>query len=122
MFEAFSKILNPALPEGADYVSVDEAREAMKDGGFDLVIDVRSLSEWEKGRIPGAVFAPGPGLQGRAAELKEKWNGGDILVYCRTHQRSSRAAWVLSENGFENVKVMRGGAEQWGRAGHPMER
>lgn len=122
MFEVFSKILNPALPEGADYVSIDEAKSRMENGGFGMMVDVRSAEEWGKGRIPGAIHAPLPGLQDSAAGLKKKWSGGDILLYCRTHQRSSRAAWILSEHGFRNIKVMRGGAEQWSMSGLPLER
>jgi len=32
------------------------------------------------------------------------------------------AAEVLSEAGFERVRVLRGGMESWNRAGYPVER
>ena len=120
MFNIFKLLTKPKLPDGVEFISVKEAEKALNAGEFDLLLDVRSAEEWEKGRIPGARFVPVTELQNRIGELAQRKND-KILVYCHTQNRSSRAAWVLSENGFTNVRVMYGGIAGWAKENYPLE-
>jgi len=88
-----------------------------------LVLDVRTAEDFvgEQGHIDGAVNIPVEELQPRMAEL------GDHLEYpvaivCRTDKRSAKAALLLTEEGFADVHVVRGGMTNWIEAGLPVMR
>jgi NADPH-dependent 2,4-dienoyl-CoA reductase/sulfur reductase-like enzyme/rhodanese-related sulfurtransferase len=70
----------------AQWHEVDE----MVSAGLTLV-DVRTPAEYADGHISGAVNVPLDGLREHLAELPD----GDLLVYCRTGQRSHTAASLL---------------------------
>jgi rhodanese-related sulfurtransferase len=36
---------------------------------------------------------------------------------CKTDKRSAQAAMLLKDAGFEDLRVLRGGMEQWCRSG-----
>jgi rhodanese-related sulfurtransferase len=40
-----------------------------------------------------------------------------VIVVCKTDKRSASAATMLSAGGFRDVRVLRGGMEQWIRDG-----
>lgn len=75
-----------------------------------LVLDVRQPDEYEEGHIEGAVPIP---LGELASRLDEIDHTKTILVVCWSGFRSSRAAAVLVEAGFENVLNLRGGMAAW---------
>jgi NADPH-dependent 2,4-dienoyl-CoA reductase/sulfur reductase-like enzyme/rhodanese-related sulfurtransferase len=63
-----------------------------------LVVDVRNPQEVEVESIPGANNIPLPQLRARMAELpKDK----EILVFCRSAQRSYYATRILMQNGYK---------------------
>jgi rhodanese-related sulfurtransferase len=43
--------------------------------------------------------------------------GRPIVVVCRTDKRSAKAASILQEAGFQDVRVLRGGMERWNNLG-----
>jgi len=57
-------------------------------------------------------------MAGALASSKDE----NILIYCQTHNRSSRVSWTLYEQGFGNLKVLRDGISGWARAGYELER
>lgn len=79
----------------------------------DLVLDVRELSEWATGHLPGAVHLPYPQLRGRLGELARD---RPIVVYCASGVRSSLAASLLAAEG-RTAQNLRGGFAAWRRAG-----
>ena len=59
-------------------------------------------------------------LPERVAELGHlAWR--PVILVCRTDRRSARAAETLRGAGFADVAVLRGGMEEWNRAGLPIE-
>jgi NADPH-dependent 2,4-dienoyl-CoA reductase/sulfur reductase-like enzyme/rhodanese-related sulfurtransferase len=63
-----------------------------------LVVDVRNPQEVEVESIPGAINIPLPQLRARMAELpKDK----EILVFCRSAQRSYYATRILMQNDYK---------------------
>lgn len=71
-----------------------------------LVLDVTEEVERMVYHIPGSHHIPLGQLRERLGELdREK----QIVVYCAIGVRSYNAARILSQNGFENVKVLEGG-------------
>ena len=47
--------------------------------------------------------------------------GQPVILVCRTDKRSAKAAGVLQAAGFRDVRVLRGGMEQWTRNSLPVE-
>jgi rhodanese-related sulfurtransferase len=70
----------------------------VNDGAF--LVDVRSSGEFANGNVKGSVNIPLDQLQNQMAKFKDKTN---IVVYCRSGNRSSQAKSILERNGFTNV-------------------
>ncbi len=82
------------------------------------MLDVRQPEEWEEMHIPGATLIPLGELPQRLGELPQDQ---EIVVYCRSGNRSQSGAEILAKNGFSGVTSMAGGIQQWSTAGYPTE-
>ena len=80
-------------------ITSDEAKKMMETEKT-IVVDVRTIEEYNEGHIPNAV----------EAKLKNK--DDLILVYCRSGRRSREAALKLIEKGYTNV-IDFGGIKDW---------
>jgi rhodanese-related sulfurtransferase len=96
-------------------VSVTEAATAV-DGGAQL-IDVRTAAEWKQGRAVGATHVPPERLERQLKRLA----GEEVLVICRSGNRSGRAAAALRRAGID-AKNVRGGMISWQRQQLPTTR
>jgi CRP-like cAMP-binding protein len=96
----FQTLLNEPLLQ---WVDQDKAREIVAKGGKWL--DVRLPSEYPNFRIDGAVNIP---LYFIRLKLNALDKNTQYVVCCDTGRRSSAAAYILSERGFE-AYVLRGG-------------
>lgn len=84
------------------------------------VVDVRSAAEFaHDGRVAQARLLPLPVLAERLAELPRDV---DIVVVCRSGQRSGLAAELLARRGFDRALNLVGGMQGWARAGLPLVR
>ncbi len=83
------------------------------------VLDVRSDSEWEGGRVPGARHVYVPHLEECLGELDPR---ATVAVYCGSGYRASIAASVLQKHGFERVVNVPGSWTAWKNAELPVER
>jgi rhodanese-related sulfurtransferase len=98
-----------ALPARVNIARAAELRDA---GAF--VLDVREPFEWVEGHIPGSTLIPLAELPTRVTEVpKDK----QILVVCRSGNRSQSGRDILLQAGFQNVTSMDGGVVQWGASG-----
>jgi len=86
-----------------------------------VVLDVRSIKEFNDGHIVNAVNIPLNGLGSNLKQL-EKNRDKPVVVVCRSGSRSGSACGVLRKNGFENVKNLRGGMLAWENASLPVKR
>ena len=74
------------------------------------LIDVREPHEWEIARIPGAKLIP----LGALPDALSEFDGvRDIVVHCRSGQRSAKAVQQLRAAGFRNVWNLAGGILRW---------
>lgn len=89
--------------------------KAMIDRGT-MLIDVREISEWNAGHAPEAVHIP---LASLAVNLSRVPRDEDVLVCCKSGNRSSSAVALLSENGFNAINVT-GGMSKWDASGLPV--
>jgi len=81
-----------------------------------IALDVREPSEWNAGRIRGALHIPIRELTARQRELPQ---GKKIIAVCRTGSRSGSATRALRAAGYD-VENLDGGLASWVRAGLPL--
>ena len=101
-----------------DLIANEKGREEV-DSGEAKLIDVREPHEWDEAHLEGATHVPQAELLDRISELVPD-RSDRIVLYCRTDNRSSRAADALQDLGYENVSVVRGGIVGWQEAGLPV--
>jgi len=76
----------------------------------DIVLDVRTKAEFEKGYISTAVNIPVDELRERMKEIDPDKN---IYIYCQAGLRGYLAQRILKQNGFNNVLNLSGGYQVW---------
>jgi rhodanese-related sulfurtransferase len=96
-------------------VSVDQAYQLYQDGTF--VLDVRTPQEWDEYHAPDTTLIPLDELESRVDELPRDQ---EIVVVCRSGNRSQVGRDILRQAGFEQVTSMAGGLKAWGAAGYPL--
>jgi len=75
-----------------------DLKDVIAEGAF--LVDVREAGEFASGSVKGAVNIPLGSIQTQLSKFKDKKN---IIVFCRSGNRSSQAKAVLSQNGIKNV-------------------
>jgi adenylyltransferase/sulfurtransferase len=95
---------------GVTEIAPRELAEQMRAGADVDLIDVREPGEWAIARLPGARLVP---LGQLAASLATLDSARDIVVMCRSGQRSANAARQLQAAGFRKVKNLAGGILRW---------
>ena len=95
-------------------ISVDEAL-AKRDAGV-FILDVRQPEEWNEFHVPDSTLIPLGELAARADELPKDQ---EIVIVCRSGNRSAQARDILLAAGFTQVTSMAGGLTQWKAAGYP---
>lgn len=101
---------------GYGNVDVGEARDLIGEKGGLVILDVRTVSEYDSGHLEGAINIPVEALSGRLSELNKN---DELLVYCRTGNRSTTAVGILRENGYDRIYHMDKGIVAWNSAGFP---
>jgi hydroxyacylglutathione hydrolase len=82
------------------------------------IVDVRGPGEWKKGHVPGARHIFVPELRKRVGELDRN---KPTVVYCGSGYRSSIAASILKQEGFDELWNVPGSWEAWKNAKLPVE-
>ena len=90
-------------------ITGEGAHALVKQGAF--LLDVRSPGEFAEGHVPGAVNVPVQELEATLPSLPNDRNR-QIVVYCRSGMRSSRARTILLKAGYSKVEDF-GGMSNW---------
>ena len=92
-------------------INMDEAITMMEEGSGYIILDVRTLGEFEEKHIPGAINVANETIgTDEIPELPDK--DQLILVYCRSGNRSKQASEKLVALGYTNI-VEFGGINDW---------
>lgn len=95
-------------------ISVTQAAQLREQGAW--VLDVRQPEEWNELHVPGATLIPLDQLPQRISEVpKDK----EIVVICRSGNRSQAGRDILLQAGYEKVTSVSGGIIAWRNAGYP---
>ena len=101
-------------------LEVDEFYIRMHSSQNPLLLDTRSIREFQRERIPGAV------LVANVADLEKMADSLDldqpIFLYCENDDRSPVACRLLCERGFRHVYNLRGGLIEWRLSPYPLDR
>ena len=91
----------------------------VKDRDDVFVIDVREQWEYDEGHIPGVTLIPMNDVPNRLNEIpKDK----EVILTCRSGNRSSQVTQFLRDQGFTNIHNMDGGILAWEAAGLDVEK
>ena len=94
-------------------VTVQEAREQIAADSETAILDVREPFEIEKGKIEGSRRVD----QELGNVIVRDWpRERQIIVYCEHGERSLRATQYLKQQGFENIRSLKGGFAAWSEA------
>lgn len=100
----------------ASEISVEEAYQKYEAGA--LVLDVRTQEEWDEYHAPNTTLIPLDQLPDRVDEVPKDQ---EIVVICRSGNRSQVGRDILLEAGIEQVTSSAGGLKAWSAAGYPIE-
>ena len=98
-------------------VDVREAWRRVQDENA-LLLDVREAQELREAAVPGALHIPLGQLNSKGSTLPRD---RDILVLCRSGNRSALATEMLNKNGFDRAANVTGGIIAWHQAKLPIE-
>ncbi|MEM1264343.1 MAG: molybdopterin-synthase adenylyltransferase MoeB [Pseudomonadota bacterium] len=107
-YDAFCQVDTPADPAPA--VSVDAFAAERDADAATTLLDVRSAAELAIAAFDGALWIPVGELAGRLSELDRN---ARYVVTCHRGPRAERAATILREAGFSDVRILTGGIDAW---------
>jgi rhodanese-related sulfurtransferase len=93
-------------------ITVEQLKKRL-DAGEDIhLLDVRENHERAEYNI-GGVHIPLGQVQTMQIEDIDNWKNDEVVVYCRSGNRSGIAAQFLEQAGFKNVVNLTGGMLAW---------
>ena len=94
-----------------EQITQEEAKKIMDEQEGYVIVDARTQEEFVTGHIPNAICIPNETISEKVVEqLPEKEQL--ILIYCRSGNRSKKAADKLVKLGYTNIKEF-GGIITW---------
>ena len=112
---------NPTTrPAGRRDVGVEEFEKLWKDKKG-VVLDVRTVKEYQAGHIPGALNSDvnAGDFEKKVAELDKNKT---YLVHCASGVRSVRACEKMNRMDFKQLINLQGGMKAWEKAGKAVEK
>jgi rhodanese-related sulfurtransferase len=101
------------IPDGFMAVGAMDAFKGILENANPVLIDVREVSEYEAGHLPGAVNIP---LRTLADNLDKIPADQPVMVYCASGHRASLATSALRVLGYDNVRAYPPGWKGWSAA------
>ncbi len=112
----YTQIHLPSTTISFGDVTVEEAKSLVESNVSLIIVDVRTREEYDNSHIEGAILIPVSELEGRINELSKE---EELLIYCRTGNRSSNSVNILKANGYTKIFHMNDGIIAWIQAGYP---
>lgn len=92
------------------------AYEKYEEGAF--LLDVRTPEEWAEYHVPGATLITLDQLEARVSEVPFDQ---EVIIICRSGNRSQVGRDILLAAGHRSVTSIAGGIKGWDAAGYPTE-
>jgi rhodanese-related sulfurtransferase len=106
---SFINFLGCAQQDKDSTITVQDLKKLMNDDSTLVILDVRTPAELagSLGKIDNVINIPIQELAGRMNEL-EKYKAKEIVVICRSGNRSNTGTRILRENGYKAKNVLGG--------------
>ena len=114
----FLKVVNEARAKVRE-ITIEQARERLKQNPKAILLDVREDTEWQKGHAAEARHL-GKGVLERDIEKMFPDTNAEIIMYCGGGYRSALTAEVAQRMGYKNVASLIGGYKAMLAAGWPI--
>lgn len=102
---------NTVKDANIQYVSMNDIEKIMNENENYIILDVRTIEEYNDGHIPNAICIPNETIDENVVNKlpnKEQL----ILIYCRSGNRSKQATIKLKDLGYLNL-IEFGGIIDW---------
>jgi rhodanese-related sulfurtransferase len=93
-------------------ISPEELKSRLDAGEKINIVDVREPHENAEFNI-GGILVPLGKIQMMDTDELEKFKEEELVVYCRSGNRSGQACMILDTLGFKNTKNLAGGMLAW---------
>jgi len=100
----------PAPPPSTGEIDSPDVKKMIDAKEDFILLDVREPHEYQIAKIPTSILIPLGQLPARLSELPKDAN---IVCQCKSGVRSAKAVDILKQNGYTNVRNMKGGILGW---------
>lgn len=109
--------------ETKDYeIYPGDVADKIADGEDIILLDVRTLEEYEAVHLENALLLPVQELSQKSLSdvgLGEDSKNKEIFIYCRSGNRSQTAYNIMESLGYTNIKSVGGGMIHWEEDNYP---
>lgn len=95
-------------------ITTEEVKNRLNNREEINLLDVRETEEREEASIGGRHLPLGD-IRNMEISSVEDWKEEEVIVYCRSGNRSAYACMFLEQQGFTNVKNLSGGILEWNK-------
>ena len=93
-------------------ITAEELKTRIEAGEDLHIVDVREPNENQEFNIGGTLIPLGK-IQSMQLDELEDFKNDEIIMYCRSGNRSGQACLILEMCGFTNIKNLAGGMLNW---------
>ena len=93
-------------------ITVEELKKRLNAGENIHLVDVREPAENTEFNI-GGILLPLGDIRNMQTDAIDNWKDDEVILYCRSGNRSGIATQILEQMGFKNVKNLTGGMLAW---------
>src|SRR5205085_10511477 len=100
------------MDSNMENITVEQLKQKMDAGEKVNLVDVREPDENTEFNIGGTLIPLGK-IQTMQVDEIDDMKEEEVVLYCRSGNRSGQAAFFLESMGFKNVKNLAGGMLAW---------
>ena len=101
-------------------MSPNELRRRIAAKNPPVVVDVRTIFEFKKGHIPGAIHAQTWKIMLRIDRIPSD-RDSELVLTCEHGPRAEIVRGLLRAFGYRNISLLEGHMSAWRRGSNPME-
>jgi rhodanese-related sulfurtransferase len=113
IFIATSCVSSPKKQTQMNELAPDAWAKLQEQTSASVILDVRTVEEFESGYIKGALNMDIRGGADFIASVEALDKSKSYFVYCRSGARSGQACQLMSQMGFNAVYNLEGGVLAW---------
>lgn len=95
-----------------EIITAEELKQRLDNGEQLHIVDVREPHEREEFNI-GGIHLPLGDIRAMQVDELEDLKDEELIIYCKSGNRSGQACMLLESMGFSNTKNLEGGMMNW---------